>query len=214
MTACGCGWAVPVGSHESTENKNQTRVFIPIKENVTFEFLKLCIMFFSSYEPTLQGVHPYRGPLLLNWYRKHKNETECRRTNLEAFFKSHSGNLRDWLTLWSGEVGERWQFEAQNCCFLKSLQTGIKSSVMLCSAALYRIQTCWGLNMVLRCWRCGVKAKCFLSFFPTRETASKTETSEIFVCVCLTYKISHQINSTKQSLVFKDYARLWPEGFS
>lgn len=51
-------------------------------------------------------------------------------------------------------------------------------------------------------------------FFPTRETASKTETSEIFVCVCLTYKISHQINSTKQSLVFKDYARLWPEGFS
>lgn len=63
--------------------------------------------------------------------------------------------------------------------------------------------------MVLRCWRCGVKAKCFLFFFfLTRETASKTETSEIFVCVCLTNKISHQINSTKQSLVLKDYARL------
>lgn len=51
-------------------------------------------------------------------------------------------------------------------------------------------------------------------FFPTRETASKTETAEIFVYVCLTYKISHQINSTKQSLVLKEYARLWPEGFS
>lgn len=154
------------------------------KKNVTFEFLKLCIIFFSSYEPTLQGVHPYRGPLLLNWYRKHKNETECRRTNLEAFFKSHSGNLRDWLTLWSGEVGERWQFEAQNCCFLKSLQTGIKSSVMLCSAALYRIQTCWGLNMVLRCWRCGVKAKCFLSFF-SHSWNSIQDRNIRDLCLCL-----------------------------
>lgn len=153
------------------------------KKNVTFEFLKLCV-FFSSYEPTLQGVHPYRGPLLLNWYRKHKNETECRRTNLEAFFKSHSGNLWDWLTLWSGEVGERWQFEAQNCCFLKSLQTGIKSSVMLCSAALYRIQTCWGLNMVLRCWRCGVKAKCFLSFF-SHSWNSIQDRNIRDLCLCL-----------------------------